>query len=250
MNRTWLVAWISVVGLAVASCDGGTAGAGTGTTGVSLRVASATGATTLDGVPAGSGNTYVTVELTLANSGAPVPLSTSPALFNLATVAAIDYAPSAEQGSDVCQATVSVATGGHVACSIAFELPTSSAATELVYDDKQGDQATTPVPQPGGSGSDAGMGSGSDAACVTLYGWIGAPSQACENCIIAAGSGSSTCGADGSAYTSGCGSATASTCEGSSDPCGCEQATDSAACQTKYETYTQCIVTACMSTCD
>ncbi len=236
MKLTGAIAMILAAG-----CGGGdstTDANGTSSSaGVGLTIASASSSTKIGGVAAGSGNEFITVAITLANTGAKVPLSTSPALFSLATDASIDYTASALAPSNACSANVSVAMGGTQSCSLAFEVPTAQKPTELLYNDVHGDTAMVAVPAVVGP----------SASCETFKSFpLG--NSACQTCLQGASASGGACSAAGSDYASSCPTC-GQMCATASDPCQCEHDCDTPACQQKFDTETMCYVTACGASC-
>jgi hypothetical protein len=157
-------------------------------------------------------------------------------LFTVTSSQALVYNAAAVEPPNACDSSVSVASGGMMSCSLAFQVPTSATLKTLGYNDQQGDTATIAMPAI----------SEPSAACTTFYGWVAAsPSANCFSCIEAAQTG--TCASEGSAYSacSTCGT----TCQGSTSPCECELGCDTASCQMTFDVMVQCYVAECESMC-
>jgi hypothetical protein len=206
---------------------------------VSLRALSASYAYAINGVPPTAGDSFFIVQLSLRNTGAPSsPISSNPVLFSLETQQSLVLSPSAAQPTGACDPSISVASGGEVTCNVAFELPNGQTAITLVYDDRLGDKASAPVPQPASS-------------CPIPSN----PSQACGSCLDQATNGTS--GTSGACfyqfhdYGISCNNgACLSTCSGSADFCSCEAGCDTAMCQMLFEQYAACLMSACNAQCN
>ena len=214
----------------------GGGGSGSSSAGVELAIGSAATTNEISSVTAQTGDVFVLVDITLANSGANVALSTNPVLFTVTSDQALVYNAAAVSPPNACEASVSVANGGMMACSLAFEVPSSAALATLGYNDEQGDTATVAIPAI----------SEPSAACTTFYGWVTAsPSANCFECVESVQNGA--CASEGSAYSacSTCGAA----CEESASACECELGCDSASCQMTFDVMVQCYVAECESAC-
>jgi len=210
----------------------GDAGLGSATTtgAIGIVVDSMSTAASIDGV--GSSLTYyVIVAVTLSNSG-PTPLAASDALFSLTTDRALDYNASGVQPQGACDASVMIAHGGQLQCSIAFAIPLAERPAALHYDDHAGDVATVTLP----------MLAAGDPSCETLRGWNASPSIDCLNCE------QSSCGAEANAYSAQC-TACSNACDNTGDACTCEAGCDTAACQSLFDSYAACVVGACRPKC-
>jgi hypothetical protein len=164
-----------------------------------------------------------------------VALSTNPVLFTVTSDQALVYNAAAVEPPSACDSSVSVANGGTMTCSLAFQVPAGATLKTLGYNDEQGDVATVAMPAI----------SEPSAACTTVYGWLGSASSNCFQCIEAAQTG--TCASEGSAYNacSTCGS----TCQDSTSPCECELGCDTSSCQMTFEVMMMCVVAECQSLC-
>jgi hypothetical protein len=217
----------------------------TSTGGVSLTVTSVTSAATVDSFPPAAGTAFVVVDLTLANTGARMPLPTDPLFFSLQTADAIVVSASLEQPPGACSSADSVAGGGHIACEMAFEVPLGQTPATLVYDDHAGDRA---------SASLTGTLSPS-AACERYAGWLQtSPTGACAGCLSSTegtlnGGSAGGCMSAAHAYGSACGVDAGAQCLTSNDVCSCEIAADSASCHALFDAFVGCIVSACASSC-
>ena len=116
--------------------------------GLSLRVVKAGLTPKLGPLPAGDGNVFVVVDVTLANDSIAPSLAENLALFTLTTKSAlvVRASPATTATATPCRAEVSVATSGAATCELAFEIAKSEVATSLAYDDLQGHTATATVP--------------------------------------------------------------------------------------------------------
>jgi len=197
-----------------------------------LDIGSATETMSLSMVPAKEGDTFVVLALTLKNIDAKVALSTNPVLFSLSSKTAIVFAPSPVQPADACDPAISLAVGGQVDCSIAYEVPIGTVVTTLSYNDQQGNLASVAVPA---------IVATSDT-CATVAPWLGELGL-CGTCI------SQSCVDEKSAYHISCNACEAK-CDASFDTlCTCEATCDSTSCQSLFETYTGCLAQLCASSC-
>jgi hypothetical protein len=231
------------------SGGGGSSSGGGGTTstsigGFSLAVNAVTEPPAIGTLTPNGGDLWVVVDLTLANTGSAAPLSVDPVLFSLQTSQSLVVTASPASVASECSPTVSVASGGHLECKVAFEVPDSQTPSALLYDDQRGDRATTTLPPVDTSA----------AACSTVSGWLfGSTKQTttCIDCIgralgfLDAGTGPCTSLAD--SYQQQCGSACGNQCSlgGTTvvpDPKTC-------ACQQLFDQTMACEVTACSSSC-
>ena len=197
-----------------------------------LDIGSATETMSLSMVPAKEGDTFVVLALTLKNIDAKVALSTNPVLFSLSSKTAIVFAPSPVQPDNACDPAIALAAGGHVDCSIAYEVPIGTVVTTLSYDDQQGNLASVAVP-PVVETSET---------CMTVAPWFG-DLGLCGACV------SQSCVDEKQAYTASC-----NTCETKCDTsfdtlCTCEATCDSSSCQSLFEAYTSCLAQFCASSC-
>ena len=212
--------------IALAAC-GGTDGSS-----LELDIGSATEMTTLSGISAKAGDTFVVLSLSLKNVSAKVALSTNPVLFSLSSDAAIVYAPSPVQPQDACDPAISIAVGGHVDCSIAYEIPAGTKLTSLSYNDLKGNIASVAIP---------GVSTTSES-CMTVAPWLGELGL-CGNCV------SDQCATEKQTYTASC-STCETTCSTSFDTlCTCEAGCDSTSCQSLFEAYMGCLAEDCASVC-
>jgi len=226
--------------------DGGGGGgpdAGTTTSdvpgaGFSLHVDTASFATSISGVTASTGKRFVIVNLTLQNSGAKTPLSTNPVLFSLQTAQSLVISVAAAEPAKFCDPAISVAAGGSVSCSVAFEMPSDQTAAKLLYDDLHGDVASAGIPT-------IDTPPATDA-CQQAAAWLDSTSSTCSACVDAAASGA--CAGAEDKYANAC-TTCGNSCDQAADYCGCEKSCDSAQCQTLFQESMACYVTACASKC-
>jgi hypothetical protein len=234
--------------------SGSSSGGGSTSSGAfSLTVDSATEPGDIGTLAPTSGNVWVVVDLTLANTGSSTPLSVDPVLFSLQTSQSLVVTASPVNVASECSTTVSVASGGHLECKVAFQVPDSQTPTDLLYDDLRGDKATASLPPIDTSA----------AACTTVSGWLYGSSKAGTTCVdCLAGSmgvfdgGSGPCKSLAQSYQSQCGTACGNKCSLSgvavipdSSTCACEQACDTSACQQLFDQTLACEKTTCSSSC-
>jgi hypothetical protein len=213
----------------------GSGGSGSSSTGVELTIGSASSTNEISSVMAQAGDVFVIVDIALANSGAKTALSTNPVLFTVTSGQALVYNAAPVEPPNACDSSVSVANGGMMSCSLAFQVPTGATLKTLGYNDQQGDTATVAMPAI----------SEPSAACTTVYGWIANPPANCFECVESAQTG--TCASEGSAYAActTCGS----TCQDSTNPCACELGCDTASCQMTFGVMMMCVEAECQSIC-
>jgi len=222
--------------------DFGDAGSSSG--GVSLSVTSTSEPAMVGGFPPSSGTFYLVVDVTLRNTGASAPLSTSPLLFTLQTNQALDVTSSPAQASGECSDSVSVASGGQDTCSVVFEVPAGQTPSAVVYDDL-GARATAPVPAVATP----------SAACLSFQGDLTSGSQTCLECLDDAegvlDAGDAACKGAVDAYRGSC-QTCATMCvtpSGIGDVCTCELGCDDTQCQTLFQTLVSCLTTTCGAHC-
>ncbi|HEV7559203.1 MAG TPA: hypothetical protein VGO00_27200 [Kofleriaceae bacterium] len=224
MTRARLsVAMIVVLGAACTSADAPP---------LELDVATATETTTLSMVPAKTGDTFVVLALTLKNVSAKIALSTNPVLFSLSSSTAIVFAPAAVQPADACDPAISLAVGGRVDCSIAYEVPMATKVTTLSYNDQLGNVTSVAIPAVVATSE----------TCAVVAPWFG-DLGLCGSCV------SQMCVAEMQAYTASC-----NTCETKCDAsfdtlCTCEAGCDTMSCQALFESYTSCLEQTCAGSC-
>jgi hypothetical protein len=197
-----------------------------------LDIASATETTTVSSVPAKSGDTFVVLALTLKNVGAKVPLSTNPVLFSLSSKTAIVYAPAEVQPMGACDPSISLAVGGTVSCSIAYEVTVGTVVTTLSYNDQQGNLASVDVPAVVTESE----------TCAMVAPWLGNLGM-CGMCV------SEQCLPQMQAYHASC-NVCQTQCGASFDTlCTCEASCDSSSCQTLFDDYMTCLADVCAGAC-
>jgi hypothetical protein len=188
-------------------------------------------------MPPSQGDFFVVVDFTLQNVGASRPLPTSLAFLSLDTTQAFVITSSPYQPSGACGAAVSLGTGGHIECQVAFEVPAGQTPATLVYDDRMGDKASAPLPSLPPPAT----------ACETIYGWIGkSPSSTCLSCLQSATG--AACAASAKAYSAACTSCN-NVCGTGQDFCTCERGCDSASCQSLFDAEASCLESACSNSC-
>ncbi|HEX4452138.1 MAG TPA: DUF4352 domain-containing protein [Kofleriaceae bacterium] len=217
------------------SGSGSGGGSGSSSAGVELTIGSASSTDEISSVMPQAGDVFIIVDITLANSGAKAALSTNPVLFTVTSDQALVYNAAPVEPPNACDSSVSVASGGTMSCSLAFQVPSAATLKTLGYNDQQGDTATVAMPAI----------SEPSAACTTVYGWIANPPANCFECVESAQTG--TCASEGSAYSActTCGS----TCQDSTNPCACETGCDSASCQMTFGVMMMCVEAECQSIC-
>ena len=206
-------------------------GSATSTGAISVTVDAMTTAATIDGVGGPSTDYFVILTLAISNSGA-APLSASDALFALTTNSPVVYQAAPIQPQDVCDASVMIASGARLQCSIAFDIPLAELPIALRYDDGQGDTATITLP----------VLATPDAACESVEQWTARGLPSCLDCTA------SSCASAGNAYTSQC-SACVSACASSGNVCACYAGCNTSACSALFDEYSSCLVATCSSTC-
>jgi hypothetical protein len=192
----------------------------------------------LDGFSASTGNGYVVLVLTLANQGSLIALSTNPVLFSLRTDRSLVISISPAQGANPCNPAFSVAVGGTITCSLAFEVPNGQTPSDLLYDDLRGNKATASVPPPAAVTP--------PDACKETDAWFQNPSSACSTCLDNVFS--STCKTIATNYDTSC-TACSGSCDSASDPCACERQCDSTSCQSLFDALNKCTFDACQNVC-
>jgi len=117
----------------------------------------------IDGVMADAGEWFVTVQVTVQNHSAAVPLPMSRTFFTAVSASSLVYQTSSVSDllTPACQQDVAVAAGGQNTCRLAFEIAQDETLTELVYDDTAGHRATISFPEvpgypPGPYGTEIG----------------------------------------------------------------------------------------------
>lgn len=204
--------------------------------GFSLHVVTASAEVSVGGVRASTGKQFIVVNLTLKNDSASAPLSTNPLFFSLKTSQSLVITFAGVSPENLCDSSVSVATGGNLSCAIAFEMPSDQTAAALLYDDLKGHKASAAIPPIDKA----------DDSCQTTEDWYGASSSICGDCLT--NSEQTACTTAATAYASKCTTCT-NTCETETDYCACEKKCDTAECQTLFQAFNACLVTACAAQC-
>jgi hypothetical protein len=136
--------------------DGGTIG--TSNAQFSLAASSVQYVSTIQGSRPMTGRRFLTLTATVANSGEQRPLSVAAPLFSVLTKAGLSVGASGDSGllAQPCAGDLSVAVGGMLSCSLAFEIPLADSPLTLVYDDtmrRAQTDLTALLPQPPDGGS-------------------------------------------------------------------------------------------------
>jgi hypothetical protein len=170
----------------------------------------------------------------LSNNGGSAALPTDPLEFTLADNAGNIYEPSALTSSEPCDASY-VAPGSTTTCSLAFEVPQQQMATELTYDDQNGDVIAIAIP----SLVDR------STVCTQVQAALDGPENACEACV--ANAMQTSCAQQYQVHTQAC--SCSQTCADADDPCGCELQCDSTSCEELFQAANECTITACAAMC-
>jgi hypothetical protein len=235
------------------SSSGGSGGSTTGAGSIALSVPSASAPSQVASSSPSAGNTFAELDVTLQNKSSSTPVSMNFALFTLGTDQSLVLNSSGLSGSVTpeCSPSTSVATGGSFSCKLVFEVPTGQKATTIYYDDKQGHQASAPVPAIA-----APPPSTCEQSATVLTAAFANPSGPCGQCVFdGLQPGSASCGAESTAATNACsGQNCFNNCVGSSGGtpaafCSCYQSCADAACWAAAQTDLACIAKACASSC-
>ncbi len=238
-------------GVGGSTASGGSGGTTTGAGSIALSVPNASAPSQVASSSPSAGNTFAELDITLQNKSSSTPVSMNFALFTLGTDQSLVLSSSGLSGTVVpeCSPTTSVATGGSFSCKLVFEVPTGQKATTLYYDDKQGHQASAPVPALA-----APTPSTCEQSATVLTAAFANPSGPCGQCVFdGMQPGSASCGPESTAATNACsGQNCFNNCMGGSTPatfCSCYQACADAACWAAAQTDLACIAKACASSC-
>lgn len=150
---------LATVGCAGGSDNGGngggagSGGSGTGSVfeGASLTVNAAALRSSLNGTSPQQGRSFLRLDITLANQSVAQPLRADLTLFSVSTAGNLSVlaSPSTALLDNECTADLAVAEGGSISCGLAFEVPDTDQATELVYDDPvSGARLVAAIPAP------------------------------------------------------------------------------------------------------
>ena len=187
-----------------------------------------------------AGNVFLVVDLTLRNDGAPRPLSTSFALFTLATKAALVVNASVDSAFEdpKCDPSTSIALGGNFECKVAFEIAPTQSGVTLTYDDAHGDSASATIPAATATAS----------GCTAVEAWKHTSTNTCVSCLSSMSM--KACATQTAAFQSQCSSACPSaTFALSSLTCAAEAACMTVMCRMALDAIDQCLATECGSVC-
>jgi hypothetical protein len=214
----------------LAGCGGSHGGTSSG--GFSIKVTNAQWQYGIGSARPASGRSFAVITVSINNGSLGHPLLAAAPLFSITTKAAISVPISSYfAGVDSPCSNLSVAKGGTLACSLAFEVPTGDVPVELDYDDKMGDTATVTIEAVARSCPASGWTNASTSQCVSCSSSASCPqAKSCTmseaTCISNALAGwpSSLC-----SLTRGC--------------------TLSASCAAEIEQYVDCINYECDESC-
>jgi hypothetical protein len=170
----------------------------------------------------------------LSNNSGSAALPTDPLEFTLSDNAANLYLPSALTSSEPCDASY-VVLGSTTSCSLAFEVPQALMATELAYDDQNGDTIAIALPAPVDRST----------ACTQVQAALDGLENGCEACV--ANATQASCAQQYQIYAQAC--SCSQTCADADDLCGCEQECDSTSCEELFHAANECTLTACAALC-
>src|SRR5262249_54485095 len=137
-KRTWRISMRTMFLLAfVAGCGGSTDGSSSG--GFTISVVDARWQYGIGASAAPSGSAVAVLKIAVDNTSAtPAVLAAAP-LFHVTTTNAIQVPVSGHVAQlDMPCTNLSVAAGGHLECSLAFEVPKGDVPAQLDYDDGGG----------------------------------------------------------------------------------------------------------------
>ena len=159
---------------ALAGC-GAAPGGGSSGSGFSISVTSAQSQLGIGGRLPPSGGSVAVVEVSIANDSATPPVLASAPLFSITTKGAIVVPVSGLVGLLKSPCTdLSVAQGGTLGCSLAFEVPKGDTPVSLDYADGMGRSASASMPAL------------TDGACDTVAGWMNGGGSSCTSCFQSA----------------------------------------------------------------
>src|SRR5258708_9155129 len=105
--------------------------------GFTLRVDKASSRSSLGGLSAASGDTFLVLDVTLANDSVSSALPLNPVDFTVTTASSlvVHASPATSATSSPCRIDVGVASGGSASCDVAFAIGTRDVVPTLPYDD-------------------------------------------------------------------------------------------------------------------